>query len=83
MAAPSVFCHVWLLLGGAIGVCVLILTSFRGSLQVAMLESNLNQEQMMHMVTKTQLASVDEDNRRLRQQLQAARKRSLLALDSR
>ena len=44
--------------------------------QIASLESALSQEQAMHIVTKTQLSALEDDNQRLRQQLQTARKRA-------
>jgi hypothetical protein len=48
---------------------------------MAALEATLSQEQAMHNVTKVQLSSVKEDNQRLRQQLQTARRRSTTAVE--
>jgi len=42
------------------------------------LEAALEQEQAMHGVTKSQLASLREDNQRLRQQLHAIRKHTVV-----
>ena len=39
------------------------------------LESALSQEQAMHIVTRTQLTSLEDDNQRLRAQLSNMRKR--------
>jgi len=43
------------------------------------LEAALEQEQAMHGVTKAQLASLREDNQRLRQQLHAIRKHTVVS----
>jgi len=42
------------------------------------LEAALEQEQAMHGVTKSQLASLREDNQRLRQQLHAIRRHTVV-----
>jgi len=42
------------------------------------LEAALEQEQAMHGVTKAQLASLREDNQRLRQQLHAIRRHTVV-----
>ena len=42
------------------------------------LEAALEQEQAMHGVTKAQLASLREDNQRLRQQLHAIRRHTVI-----
>ena len=44
-------------------------------LQMSRLESALSQEQAMHIVTRTQLTSLEDDNQRLRTQLSNMRKR--------
>ena len=45
------------------------------SLQLASIESQLSQEQAMHIVSKTQLQSVDDENQRLRTQVASLRRR--------
>jgi len=47
-------------------------------LQMLVLEAALEQEQAMHGVTKAQLASLREDNQRLRQQLNAMRRHAVV-----
>ena len=47
-------------------------------LQMLVLEAALEQEQAMHGVTKSQLTSLREDNQRLRQQLQAIRRHTVV-----
>jgi len=42
------------------------------------LEAAMEQEQAMHSVTKAQLASLREDNQRLRQQLHAIRRHTVV-----
>ena len=42
------------------------------------LESSMNQEQSLHSVTRAQLTALQDDNDRLRTQLQDSRKRSLM-----
>ena len=44
-------------------------------LQISQLESALSQEQAMHIVARTQLSSLEDDNQRLRTQLNNIRKR--------
>ena len=51
----------------------------RRPLQMLVLEAALEQEQAMHSVTKTQLASLREDNQRLRQQLHAIRRHTVVS----
>lgn len=50
-------------------------------LQMMALESTLHQEQSMHAVTRAELASVKEDNERLRQQLKSTRNQLLNAAE--
>ncbi|KAI0233591.1 hypothetical protein LSAT2_016181 [Lamellibrachia satsuma] len=49
--------------------------------KVAALESALSQERSLHAITKAHLASIDEDNYRLRQQVMQSRKRLTIGHD--
>ena len=43
--------------------------------QISQLESALSQEQAMHIVARTQLSSIEDENQRLRTQLNNMRRR--------